>query len=186
LLSPLSQIKTQRGPPNLPKVTQVIHGRARAQTQRVWLEISAPLSTGVPLGGPPRARGHYLCRLLMLRHRLGVCAQSPRSSGESSRQAGCSSGDHVCSGSPGITVHGPPILWAPSLSPEARRPPPPDVTPQVSHRAPRHVTQLHLVLSHLLHPALQIRSPLWCQSSLPEFRSESLPPRLESVSIAGA
>uniref|UniRef100_A0AAA9SLC1 Phosphatidylserine synthase n=2 Tax=Bos TaxID=9903 RepID=A0AAA9SLC1_BOVIN len=101
---------------------------------------------------------------------LWLLCVSPRSSGESSRQAGCSSGDHVCSGSPGITVHGPPILWAPSLSPEARRPPPPDVTPQVSHRAPRHVTQLHLVLSHLLHPALQIRSPLWCQSSLPEFR----------------
>ena len=88
LLSPLSQIKAQRGPPNLAKVTQVVHGKARAQTQRVWLEISAPVSTGVPLGGPPRARGHYLCRLLMLRHHLGVCAQSPRSSGESSQQAG--------------------------------------------------------------------------------------------------
>ena len=70
LLSPLSQIKAQRGPPNLAKVTQVVHGKARAQTQRVWLEISAPVSTGVPLGGPPRARGHYLCRLLMLRHYL--------------------------------------------------------------------------------------------------------------------
>ena len=88
LLSPLSQIKAQRGPPNLAKVTQVVHGKARAQTQRVWLEISAPVSTGVPLGGPPRARGHYLCRLLMLRHHLGVCAESPRSSGESSQQAG--------------------------------------------------------------------------------------------------
>lgn len=34
---------------HLPKVTQVACGRARTQTQIVWLEISCSPSTGVPL-----------------------------------------------------------------------------------------------------------------------------------------